>query len=144
MIIGGIYPLYHTQYETFRLVKTFVDPEFQVLLFLKIFLNFNMIYYLIQVHQTIGRVVGLLALNLTDTDLLPFNPARYYQALVNLLNLTKSAAPESINFSKFIQTRSSICNLQSILASLQNAIDQFKIAADQFNYRVQTTLDRSK
>ena len=27
---GGAYPLYHTQYETFRLVKNFVDPEFQV------------------------------------------------------------------------------------------------------------------
>lgn len=24
------YPLYHTQYETFRLVKRFVDPTFQV------------------------------------------------------------------------------------------------------------------
>jgi hypothetical protein len=46
-------------------------------------------------------MIGLLALTLTDIDLLPFNPVRYHQALVNLLNLTKSIAPESINFSKF-------------------------------------------
>jgi hypothetical protein len=89
-------------------------------------------------------MIGLLALTLTDIDLLPFNPARYHQALVSLLTLTKSAAPESINFSKFIKILCSICNLRSRLASLQNAIDQFKTAADQFNYRVQNTLDRSK
>ncbi|CAF1243707.1 unnamed protein product [Rotaria sordida] len=104
---AGAYPLYHTQYETFRLVKTFVDPEFQA-------------------HQAIARVIGLSALTLTDIDLLPYNPARYHQALVSLLNLTKSIAPKSINFT-----------------SLQNAIDQFKIVADQFNQRIQTTLDKS-
>ncbi|CAF3463867.1 unnamed protein product [Rotaria sp. Silwood1] len=103
----GTYPLYHTQYENFRLVKTFVDPQFQA-------------------HQAIGRAIGLSALTLTDIDLLPFNPARYHQALVNLLNLTKSMAPKSINFT-----------------SLQNAIDHFKIAADQFNQRIQTTLNKS-
>jgi hypothetical protein len=46
-------------------------------------------------------MIGLLALTLTDIDLIPFNPARYHQALVNLLNLTTSIAPETINFSKF-------------------------------------------
>ncbi|UJR30769.1 hypothetical protein I4U23_018289 [Adineta vaga] len=105
---GGSYPLYHTQYETFRLMKTFVDPDFQA-------------------HQAVARFIGLVALTLTDIDLLPFNPVRYHQALINLLELTKSAAPVSINFT-----------------SLQNAIDQFKIVADQFNHRVQTTLDKSK
>ncbi|CAF1569306.1 unnamed protein product, partial [Adineta steineri] len=100
-------PLYHTQYETFRLVKEFIDPEFQT-------------------HQAIARVIGLAALTLTDIDLLPFNPERYHQALVDLFTLTKSVAPQSINFT-----------------SLQNAIDQFKNVATQFNYRVQTTLDKS-
>lgn len=47
-------------------------------------------------------MIGLLALTLTDIDLLPYNPVRYHQALVNLLNLTKSVAPVSINFSKSI------------------------------------------
>ncbi|CAF1471670.1 unnamed protein product [Adineta steineri] len=99
-------PLYHTQYETFRLVKEFIDPEFQT-------------------HQAIARVIGLAAFTLTDIDLLPFNPERYHQALVDLLTSTKSVAPQSINFT-----------------SLQNAIDQFKNAATQFNYRIQTTLDK--
>ncbi|CAF2629093.1 unnamed protein product [Rotaria sp. Silwood2] len=103
----GAYPLYHTQYETFRLVKTFVDPEFQA-------------------HQALARVIGLLALTLTDIDLLPFNPARYHQALLTLLKVTKSIAPSSINFT-----------------SLQNAIDEFKTVADEFNQRIQTTLDKS-
>ncbi|CAF0953290.1 unnamed protein product [Adineta steineri] len=103
----GTYPLYHTQYETFRLVKEFIDPEFQT-------------------HQAIARVIGLAAFTLTDIDLLPFNPERYHEALVDLLTLTKSVAPQSINFT-----------------SLQIAIDQFKNAATQFNYRVQTTLDKS-
>jgi hypothetical protein len=49
-------------------------------------------------------MIGLLALTLTDIDLLPFNPARYHQALVNLLNLTSSVAPETSNFSKLIPT----------------------------------------
>ncbi|CAM4941141.1 unnamed protein product [Rotaria socialis] len=101
------YPLYHTQYETFRLVKKFIDHEFQA-------------------HQAIAQTIGLLALTLTDIDLLPFNPTRYHQALVNLLDLTISVAPKSINFT-----------------SLQIAIDQFKSVADQFNQRIQTTLDKS-
>ncbi len=57
-----------------------------------------------QAHQAIARMIGLLALTLTDIDLLPFNPARYHQALVNLLNLTSSVAPETSNFSKLIPT----------------------------------------
>ncbi|CAF0849506.1 unnamed protein product [Adineta ricciae] len=104
---GGAYPLYHTQYETFRLVKNFVDPEFQA-------------------HQAVARVVGLAALTLTDVDLLPFNPIRYYEALLTLLEFTKSSAPESTNFT-----------------SLEYAIDQFKIVSNQFSHRVQTTLDKS-
>lgn len=47
-------------------------------------------------------MIGLLAFTLTDIDLLPYNPARYHQALVNLLNITQSLAPESMNFSEFI------------------------------------------
>lgn len=54
-----------------------------------------------QAHQAVARVIGLAAMMLTDTELLPFNPVRYHQALTNLLNLTKSAAPENINFSEF-------------------------------------------
>lgn len=56
-------------------------------------------------------MIGLAALTLTDIDLLPFNPAKYHQALVDLLNLTKSMISETINFSKFIQIRCYIYNL---------------------------------
>lgn len=91
-------------------------------------------------------MIGLLALTLTDIDLLPYNPARYHQALVNLLNLTKSVAPVSINFSTFITKlyHIFIIFISSILASLENAIGEFKTIADQFNQRVQTGLDKSK
>jgi hypothetical protein len=51
-------------------------------------------------HQSVARTIGLMALTLVDTDLLPFNPVRYHHALVQLLNLTQSMAPVSSNFSQ--------------------------------------------
>lgn len=54
----------------------------------------------LKAHQAVARTIALIAFTLTDIDLLPFNPARYHQALVSLLNLTESAAPSTANFSK--------------------------------------------
>ena len=78
-------------------MKNFVDPEFQVTSSL---LLDSTLFIFHKAHQAIARVVGLAALTLTDVDLLPFNPTRYYEALVSLLGFTKSIAPESTNFSE--------------------------------------------
>ena len=102
------YSLYHTQYETFRLVQTFVDPEFEVssILNLPSFIfqwSIDLILLYQQAHQAVARIVGLIALTLIDTNLIPFNPVRYHRALVSLLNLTQTSAPVGVNFSELIQ-----------------------------------------
>lgn len=104
----GAYPLYHTHYETFRLVKKFVDPEFEVKLindqsYFRSSSSYSSLVCFFKAHQAIARTIGLLALTLIDIDLLPFNPVRYHQALVSLLDLTKSAAPSTVNFSNSLK-----------------------------------------
>ncbi|CAM2718148.1 unnamed protein product [Rotaria socialis] len=63
------YPLYHTSYETFFMMKKFIDPDFTA-------------------HKTIGQFVGVLGLLLSETSILPFNVTRYTivlkQAMMNI------------------------------------------------------------
>ncbi|CAF3940422.1 unnamed protein product, partial [Rotaria sp. Silwood1] len=58
----SLYPLYHTSYETFSMVKKFVDPHFAA-------------------HRTIGQFVGVLGLFLSENYVLPLNVTRYTIAL---------------------------------------------------------------
>ncbi|CAF4274049.1 unnamed protein product, partial [Rotaria sp. Silwood2] len=61
------YPLYHTSYETFSMVKNFIDPDFTA-------------------HRTIAQFIGVLGLILCETNILPFNVMRYAIAFKQLLN----------------------------------------------------------
>ncbi|XP_035681872.1 putative N-acetylated-alpha-linked acidic dipeptidase [Branchiostoma floridae] len=59
------YALYHSSYETFDLVKNFIDPEFKV-------------------HQAVGRVLAEMALDLADSLVLPIDPTVYSTALQDI------------------------------------------------------------
>ncbi|CAF4171678.1 unnamed protein product, partial [Adineta steineri] len=67
----GSYPLYHTSYEVFSMVKKFVDPEFQA-------------------HRALGQFTGVLALILCETPVLPFNVNRYTTALRQTIDSFKT------------------------------------------------------
>lgn len=54
----SVYPLYHTVYETFHMVKNLVDPEF--------------IY-----HRAFGQFYGYLLLILSNSKVLPLNCRDY-------------------------------------------------------------------
>jgi hypothetical protein len=85
--IGG-YPLYHTSYEVFSMVKKFVDPDFTVGSILHSFI-FNSYSYLVQAHRTVGQFMGVLALLLSETPVIQFNVTRYTTALTQAMNNLK-------------------------------------------------------
>ncbi|UJR30817.1 hypothetical protein I4U23_018335 [Adineta vaga] len=64
---SGSYPLYHTSYEVFSMVKKFIDPEFLA-------------------HRATAQLTGVLALLLSETPVLPFNIIRYTTALRKAVN----------------------------------------------------------
>ncbi|XP_046570395.1 putative N-acetylated-alpha-linked acidic dipeptidase [Haliotis rubra] len=59
------YPLYHSEYETFYAVKNFVDGNFTY-------------------HRAIGQLWLALALELTDSAILPFNLSDYAETMSRL------------------------------------------------------------
>ncbi|CAF1534920.1 unnamed protein product [Rotaria sp. Silwood1] len=66
------YPLYHTSYEVFSAMKTFVDPTFAA-------------------HRTLAQLTGVLAMILSESLILPFNVTRYtigLQQALDSLNLS--------------------------------------------------------
>lgn len=75
----GSYPLYHTSYEVFSMMKKFVDPEFLA-------------------HQAMGRFTGMIALMLAESPVLPLNVTRYTTALRLIISQLTQSNP-SIDFS---------------------------------------------
>ncbi|XP_071103216.1 N-acetylated-alpha-linked acidic dipeptidase 2-like [Haliotis cracherodii] len=61
----GSYPLYHSEYETFYAVKNFVDGNFTY-------------------HRALGQLWVALALELTESVILPFNLSDYAETLTRL------------------------------------------------------------
>ncbi|CAF1172104.1 unnamed protein product [Adineta steineri] len=66
----GSYPLYHTSYEVFSMMKKFIDPDFTA-------------------HRTMGQFMGVLILLLSETPVLQFNVTRYTLALRQAMNNLK-------------------------------------------------------
>ncbi|CAF3610983.1 unnamed protein product [Rotaria sp. Silwood1] len=65
-----MYPLYHTSYETFSMVKNFIDPDFIA-------------------HRTMAQFIGVLGLILCETNIVPFNVMRYTMVFKQLLKKTQ-------------------------------------------------------
>ena len=59
-----LYPVYHTQEDTFYWMKTFIDPKFEF-------------------HEAVTKFEGGLLIDLADTPLLPFDVVRYSNELLN-------------------------------------------------------------
>ncbi|CAF2498907.1 unnamed protein product [Rotaria sp. Silwood2] len=89
----SMYPLYHTSYETFSMMKKFIDPDFTA-------------------HRTMGQFVGVLALILSETHILPFNVTRYTIAIK--------------------QSMKNIQQNDTQFLTLRNAISDFEKAAQDF------------
>ncbi|CAF0826592.1 unnamed protein product [Adineta steineri] len=64
------YPLYHTSYEVFSMMKKFIDPDFTA-------------------HRTMGQFMGVLVLILSETPVLQLNVTRYTSALRQAMNNLK-------------------------------------------------------
>ncbi|CAF0939456.1 unnamed protein product [Rotaria sordida] len=74
----GSYPLYHTSYEVFSMMKKFVDPDFLA-------------------HRTMGQFTGVLALILSESPILPLNVSRYTSALTETMNSLKIVNPTDLD-----------------------------------------------
>ncbi|CAM4743118.1 unnamed protein product [Rotaria magnacalcarata] len=91
------YPLYHTSYEVFSMMKTFIDPNFTA-------------------HRTMGQLMGVVALFLSETPVLQFNVSRYTVALREAMNNLKPNNP-------------------AVLDPLRQAINDFDTTANDFMRR---------
>ncbi|CAM2718149.1 unnamed protein product [Rotaria socialis] len=72
------YALYHTSYEVFAMMKNFIDPNFTA-------------------HRTMGQLMGVVALFLSETPVLQFNVSRYTIALREAMNNLKPNNPEALD-----------------------------------------------
>lgn len=87
LTLYSVYPLYHTVYETFYMVKNLVDPEF--------------IY-----HRAVGQYYGFLLLSMSNSRILPLNCRDYATDLeyhFHNLNYThgEAFAKRGIDLSKY-------------------------------------------
>lgn len=96
----SIYPFYHTGYETFYMVSTFVDPDFKL-------------------HQGCGRVALLTLKFLSDSMIIPYSIEKLPKIMLNNLKSSKNRekwAQIYDKYCKYIQTLHQfysieICNL---------------------------------
>eukprot|EP01084_Bolivina_argentea_P116165 206447_1 len=63
--IGG-YGTYHSLYDSYYVMKQFIDPEFKY-------------------NQAIARLVGLIAFYIVDTDIIPFNTHNVYRRMLQFV-----------------------------------------------------------
>lgn len=85
------YPLYHTSYEVFSMMKKFIDPDFAVnRLLLRLFYMIDM-DFVSQAHRTMAQFVGVLALLISETPVLQFNVSRY----ATVLQQTAKSIPQN-------------------------------------------------
>lgn len=102
----GDYGVYHSNYDSFHWMKKFGDPEF--------------LY-----HQTMVKFLGLLALRLTDSPILPLYPTDYSDELAKYVDtLHTFAAPHSFP------------RLQSALEKLQKTTRRFEHRRQRLEDRV--------
>ncbi len=76
MGFGGPYGVYHSLYDDFYWMKHFGDPSF--------------VY-----HAAMGRIIGTMALRLSDADVLPFDYSAYAQELSRLVDGLQTHAREA-------------------------------------------------
>lgn len=65
------YPVYHTQHDTFKWVKKFVDPDFKF-------------------HKAVTQIVGGMLLEIADSPLLPMDVSTYAQVIKDAYDLLKA------------------------------------------------------
>ncbi|XP_041461440.1 N-acetylated-alpha-linked acidic dipeptidase 2-like [Lytechinus variegatus] len=104
----NFYSLYHTSYETVRLMDTFIDPEYKY-------------------HQAIARTFAEMARNLAERVVLPFDVEAYSNDLtsmwMNLKNTSQARDIEAHDIS---------------LEPLEQAIAEFATTCSQFKERLQS------
>lgn len=109
----SFYSLYHTQYETFRLMDEFIDPGF--------------VY-----HEVIARLFGDMLLNIADSVILPVNVNNYADyILVYYMGM-------AMNESSY---RAQILEKGIVLEYFEDAIVEFNNATMKFQNEVLTSVD---
>ncbi|XP_067686592.1 N-acetylated-alpha-linked acidic dipeptidase 2-like [Haliotis asinina] len=103
------YPLYHSEYETFYAVKNFVDGNFTY-------------------HRAIGQLWLAVALELTDSAILPFNLSDYAETMSRLQEQLEVDMGDVLDK-----------NLPGYNANLTQVIDEFTEAAASFMSQVANT-----
>ncbi|XP_071954783.1 N-acetylated-alpha-linked acidic dipeptidase 2-like [Antedon mediterranea] len=102
----SFYPLYHTSYETFRLMDELIDPGFKT-------------------HQAVAQIFGEMLRRLGDEYILPIDVVAYADYIQRQFDDFKS-----LNISK------EITNHGFSFDYLEGAITNFSIAASNFNDRL--------
>lgn len=108
------YPVYHSVYETFEIVDRFYDPSFRRL-------------------EAVARVRGGLIFSLADSLLLPLDVTEYADSLNKYaLSISQLGQSHPEEMQKY----------QVSFDALFSAVDNFTVAARDFNERLQT-LDKA-
>ncbi|XP_031560446.1 N-acetylated-alpha-linked acidic dipeptidase 2-like [Actinia tenebrosa] len=98
-----IYPIYHTQYDTFEFVERFADPNF--------------LY-----SRLMAKLVGSILLDLSDSEVLPFNVTRFAKSVQNAFKtLQDSEHSKRINGLQMAYLEKAVKSLVNITKAFESA-----------------------
>ncbi|XP_031568869.1 aminopeptidase NAALADL1-like isoform X2 [Actinia tenebrosa] len=103
-----LYPVYHTQEDTFYWVKKFVDPEFKF-------------------HEAMAKFQGGMLLDLADSPILPFGLTRLANAL--------KATMESASYKKYLENNLRTDHIVRAIYKFGNASAKFVEAKEKLTGR---------
>ncbi|XP_033103990.1 N-acetylated-alpha-linked acidic dipeptidase 2-like isoform X2 [Anneissia japonica] len=105
------YPVYHSVYETFYLVKTFLDWDFKR-------------------HQAVARVWAEVARDFADSTILPFDCVDYANKMHSSINSIRTTYEENMNNHgiTFDAVISAINNLTTIATTFHNNVQKMDIS----------------
>ncbi|XP_071816862.1 putative N-acetylated-alpha-linked acidic dipeptidase [Apostichopus japonicus] len=108
------YPMYHSVYETYELVKNFYDPDF---------------YY----HQASSRLFAEMLRDLADSKIIPLNCAVYADRIGDFFTALKEG-----------ETGQKMVNDGDLSFDfMEDAVENLKVKADAFENYIANTLDKS-
>jgi N-acetylated-alpha-linked acidic dipeptidase len=110
MGFGGDYGVYHSIYDSYYWMKTFGDPSFAY-------------------HATAGRLAGVLALRLAETDVVPLDYEAYAAAIGRYLTDVEGVAREAGGALDLKPVADAVAQMKAAAARANRALASAKIAA---------------
>ncbi|XP_068670290.1 putative N-acetylated-alpha-linked acidic dipeptidase isoform X1 [Montipora foliosa] len=102
-----LYPVYHTQEDSFYWMETFIDPKFEY-------------------HATMAKLVGGLLLDFSEALVLPYDVVRYAKAVSASFEFLEK---ELLNANNNIQTQ----HVKSAIREFTNASNLFQATKEELN-----------